>query len=210
MIFRDRTDAGRRLAAELSEFAGRSDAIILGIPRGGIAVAHEIARTLHLPMDVFLSHKLGVPGHEELAFGAVAAGGARYLDQQIIRHAQISAETIAQVTSQVEALLDRRAALYRSNLPPLEIANRTVILVDDGIATGASAYAAIQALRRILPAAFVLAVPVAPAATCAWLRRYVDRLLCLHSPEDFYAVGEFFDDFTQLDDRTIVNLLLSP
>jgi len=210
MIFRDRTDAGRRLAAELSEFAGRSDAIILGIPRGGIAVAHEIARTLHLPMNIFLSHKLGVPGHEELAFGAVAAGGARYLDQQIIRHAQISAETIAQVTSQVEALLDRRAALYRSNLPPLEIANRTVILVDDGIATGASAYAAIQALRRILPAAFVLAVPVAPAATCAWLRRYVDRLLCLHSPEDFYAVGEFFDDFTQLDDRTIVNLLLSP
>ena len=150
-IFADRADAGRQLAAQLADFANRPNAIVLGIPRGGVVIAAEIAYALNLPLDIFLSHKLGVPGHEELAFGAIAANGSRYLDPRAIRHAQISPETVERVTAEVQQLLDQRASLYRGNRPPLTLANRTVLLVDDGIATGASAYAAIQALRQIQP-----------------------------------------------------------
>ena len=207
MIFENREDAGRQLAKQLAEFANRKDAIVLGIPRGGVVVAFEVAQALHLPLDIFLSHKLGVPWHEELAFGAIAAGDGRYLDEQVIREEHISAADIARVTGQVQQMLDQRAVLYRGERPPLPVAERTVILVDDGIATGASVYAAIQALRQMKPAELVVAVPVAPASTCAWLRRLVDRLVCLHTPHDFYAVGQFFWNFPQLEDKEVIDLL---
>jgi putative phosphoribosyl transferase len=217
MIFENREDAGRQLAKQLAEFAQRPDAIVLGIPRGGVVVASEIAEALHLPLDIFLSHKLGVPGHEELAFGAIAAGQAkssegqpeqaRYLDDLVIRAEGVSAADIERVTAEVEQMLNQRAVLYRRDRPPLEVEGRTVILVDDGIATGASAFAAIQALRQMKPATLVLAVPVAPASTCAWLRRLVDRLFCLYAPRNFFAVGQFFESFPQSEDQEIVALL---
>jgi putative phosphoribosyl transferase len=207
MVFEDRQDAGRQLATQLGEFANRSNAIVLGIPRGGVVVAFEIARALNLPLDVFLSHKLGVPGHEELAFGAIAADGGRYLDQQVIHSARVSSADMARITAETERLLNQRAALYRGDRPPIQIDNKTVILVDDGIATGASAFAAIRALRQMQPAALILAVPVAPASTCAWLQRSVDRLVCLYAPRDFFAVGQFFRSFEQVEDEVIVQLL---
>ena len=209
MIFEDRQDAGRQLAKHLGEFANLPDAVVLGIPRGGVVVASEIALALHLPLDIFLSHKLGVPGHEELAFGAIAAGNApaRYLDQQVIRETHVSPADIDRISAEVAQLLDRRALLYRGDRPPRELAGQTVLLVDDGIATGASAYAAIQVLRQMHPAMIVLAAPVAPASTCAWLRRYVDRVVCLHAPHSFYSVGQFFRSFPQLEDQKIIDLL---
>jgi putative phosphoribosyl transferase len=210
MIFENRQDAGRQLATHLAEFADRPDAIVLGIPRGGVIVALEIAQALRLPLDIFLAHKLGVPGHEELAFGAIAATGSRYLDEEVIREMCVSPEAIDRVTTQVRQLLHQRALLYRGRRPPLQLAGRNVLLVDDGIATGASVYSAILALRQIGPAAIVLAAPVAPASTCAWLRGSVDRLVCLHAPPDFHAVGQFFRDFSQVEDDEIVRLLQPP
>src|SRR5271154_1241064 len=144
MIFEDREDAGRRLAEPLQEFAGRKDVVVLGIPRGGVAVGFEIARALHVTLDIFLSRKLGVPGQEELAFGAVAAGDGRYLDEQVIQAAGISEEQIERITAEVRETLQRRAVRYRGNRAALAVAGRTVVLVDDGIATGASVYAAIR------------------------------------------------------------------
>ena len=207
MIFRNRTDAGLQLAQRLSSFAGRADITVLGIPRGGVVVAFEIAQALHSPLDVFLSRKLGVPGHEELAFGAVSAGDGRYLDRQVIRAARVTPQQIESVTESVQAALAQRAALYRRDRPPLQIEGRAVILIDDGIATGASIYAAISALRQMNPARLILAVPVAPPSTCAWLKTQVDQLICLHEPENFYAVGQFYDQFTQVTDDEVIHLL---
>ena len=207
MIFNDRQDAGRQLAAQLAEFASHGDAIVLGIPRGGVVVAEEIARSLGLPLDIFLSHKLGVPGREELAFGAITAGGGRYLDRQLIDSVMISESDVARITSETKRLLDQRALLYRGDRPPVDVAGKTVILVDDGIATGASAFAAIRALREMRPTAIILAIPVAPVSTCAWLQRSVDRLVCLHAPQDFFAVGQFYRSFAQVEDEEIVRLL---
>jgi putative phosphoribosyl transferase len=207
MIFEDRADAGRRLAEPLQEFADRKDVVVLGIPRGGVAVAFEVATALHVSLDIFLSRKLGVPGQEELAFGAVAAGDGRYLDGQVIQAAAISEEQIERITAEVRETLQRRAVRYRGNRAALAVAGRTVVLVDDGIATGASVYAAIRALREMRPAALVLAVPVAPASTAAWLRRQVDKLVCLYTPEEFYAVGQFYRNFTQVEDDQVIDLL---
>jgi putative phosphoribosyl transferase len=207
MIFEDRADAGRRLAEPLQEFADRKDVVVLGIPRGGVAVAFEVATALHVSLDIFLSRKLGVPGQEELAFGAVAAGDGRYLDEQVIQAAAISEEQIERITAEVRETLQRRAVRYRGNRAALAVAGRTVVLVDDGIATGASVYAAIRALREMRPAALVLAVPVAPASTAAWLRRQVDKLVCLYTPEEFYAVGQFYRNFTQVEDDQVIALL---
>ncbi|MGA1983191.1 MAG: phosphoribosyltransferase [Acidobacteriaceae bacterium] len=207
MIFEDREDAGRRLAKELGEFANRKDVLVLGIPRGGVTVAFEIAQALQLPLDVFLSHKLGVPGQEELAFGAIAAGDGRYLEQRVIRAEGISPETIERVTVEVKRMLDQRAVLYRGDRPPLPVEERTVVLVDDGIATGASMFAAASALREMKPAMLIVAAPVAPASTCAWLRNMVDRLVCLYEPQDFYAVGQFYRNFSQVTDDEVIHLL---
>jgi putative phosphoribosyl transferase len=207
MIFEDREDAGRRLAKELGEFANRKDVLVLGIPRGGVTVAFEIAQALQLLLDVFLSHKLGVPGQEELAFGAIAAGDGRYLEQRVIRAEGISPEQIERVTIEVKRMLDQRAVLYRGDRPRLQVGERTVVLVDDGIATGASMFAAVSALREMKPAMLLVAAPVAPASTCAWLRRMVDRLVCLYEPQDFYAVGQFYRNFSQVTDQEVIHLL---
>ncbi len=207
MVFEDRADAGRQLAKQLGRYAHRPDVIVLGVPRGGVSVAFEVATALHAPLDVFLSRKLGVPGQPELAFGAVSAGGGRYLDEGIVRSAGISNAQVEQITAEVRHELDRRAALYRGDRPPLQVEGKTVILVDDGIATGASVYAAVQALRQMQPAKLVVAVPVAPPATWAWLRKVVDEIVCLDLPHTFLAVGEFYEYFTQVEDAEVIELL---
>jgi putative phosphoribosyl transferase len=207
MIFEDRVDAGQRLAKQLEAYARRVDVAVLGVPRGGVVVAFEVAAALHAPLDVFLSRKLGVPGQTELAFGAVSAGGGRYLDEYILRTAAISAEQVEWITAEVRKELDRRATVYRGDRSPLDISGKTVILIDDGVATGASVYAAIQALRQMQPARLVLAVPVAPASAWAWLRTVVDEIVCLDLPERFVAVGEFYRDFAQVEDAEVVRLL---
>ena len=207
MIFRDRVDAGRQLAKRLGSYANRGDVIVLGIPRGGVTVAYEVARALNAPLDVLISRKLGVPGQEELAFGAIAAGDGRYLDQRVIQATGISEQEIARVTEEVTKTLQQRALLYRGNRPPLQVTGQTVILVDDGIATGASVYAAINALRQMKPASLVLAVPVAPASTYTWLKNEVDELICVYAPEQFYAVGQFYEVFSQVEDEEVQDLL---
>lgn len=191
----------------LGAYANRDDVIVLGIPRGGVTVAFEVAQALNVPMDIFLSRKLGVPGHEELAFGAIAAGDGRYLDKQVIEATGISEQQIEQVTQDVKNTLQQRALLYRGNRPSLDVTGKTIILVDDGIATGASVYAAISALHQMKPANLVLAVPVAPASTCAWLRPEVDQLICVYAPEQFYSVGQFYDFFPQVTDDEVQDLL---
>jgi putative phosphoribosyl transferase len=207
MIFTTREEAGRQLARRLEVYANRKNTIVLGIPRGGVTVAFEVAQALHLPLDIFLSRKLGVPGQEELAFGAIAAGDGRFLDQQVIRAAGISPQEIEHVTQEVKETLQQRASLYRGNRPPLQIEGRTIILVDDGIATGSSIYAAINALQHMRIEKLVVAVPVAPAFTCAWLRAQVDQLVCLYAPEQFYAVGQFYRSFSQVSDKEVIDLL---
>jgi putative phosphoribosyl transferase len=175
MIFEDRVDAGRQLAKRLGGFAHRADVVVLGVPRGGVVVAFEVAAALGAPLDVFLSRKLGVPGQTELAFGAVSASGGRYLDEYMLRTTGITNAQVEWITAEVRKELDRRASVYRGDRPQLDVLGRTVILIDDGVATGASVYAAIQALRQMQPARLVLAVPVAPASAWEWLRTVVDR-----------------------------------
>lgn len=207
MIFKNREDAGRQLARRLSAYANRDDVIALGIPRGGVPVAFEIAQALNVPMDIFLSRKLGVPGQEELAFGAIAAGDGRFLDKEVIRATGISKWQIERITEKVQDTLNQRAELYRGDRTPPKVEDRTVILVDDGIATGASIYAAINALQQMKPAKLVVGVPVAPPEICAWLRAVVDQLICLYEPEQFYSVGQFYERFSQVADEDVIDLL---
>lgn len=207
MVFKNREDAGRQLAKLLVRFCNRKDVVVLGIPRGGVSVAYEIARELHAPLDIFLSQKLGVPGQEELAFGAITLQDGRFLDQEIICAAHISEEQIERITNQAIRELERRAMLYRGDRLPLPLKGRTVILVDDGIATGASTLAAIHALRQSLPTRLIVAVPVAPTSTCQWLRSTVDELICCDSPNKFYGVGQFYEHFDQVPDEEVIRLL---
>ena len=207
MIFENRTDAGRKLASQLKTYANRKDVIVLGIPRGGVPVAFEVAVLLNAPLDVFVSRKLGVPGQEELAFGAIASGGVRILDAEIVDAVGMSDVEIEQITASVTKELERRERLYRGDRPPLKVEGSTVILVDDGIATGSSMRAAISALRQMKPARLVVAVPVAPVSTCNRLKREVDELLCVYMPETFFAIGQFYDDFLQVTDEEVTDLL---
>ena len=207
MVFKDRRDAGRQLARQLSPYADDRDVVVLGIPHGGVPVAFEVAQALRAPLDVFLSSKLGVPGNEELAFGALADNGGRVLDQFIIRAARISPEEIQQITESTEKELRGQALLYRKARPALNVEGKTVILIDDGIATGSSIYAAAQALHQMNPCALVVAVPVAPPSTCSWLRTKVDSLVVLDAPVQFQAVGEFYTDFSQTSDQEVIDLL---
>jgi len=206
-IFADRTEAGRRLANKLPGYQDRRDALVLGVPRGGVVVAFEVASALHLPMDIFVSRKLGVPGREELAFGAIASGNVRVLDREIVQGLEITEQQIEEVTRTARIELERREQLYRGSRPPLVLEGRTAILIDDGIATGSSMLAAIRALRHLQPARLVVAVPVAPQATCSRLRREVDELVCLETPKFFYAIGQFYDDFSQVTDEEVTELL---
>jgi putative phosphoribosyl transferase len=207
VVFENRTDAGRRLARLLGDYANRNDVIVLGIPRGGVPVAFEVAAALKAPLDVFISRKLGVPWQEELAFGAVASGGVRILDADIVEALGISDSEIERITATVKREVERRERAYRGGRPPLEVERFTVILVDDGIATGASMRAAIGALRQLKPARLVVAVPVAPVTTCNRLRREVDQLVCVHMPESFMAIGQFYEDFSQVTDAEVSDLL---
>ncbi|MBV8631365.1 MAG: phosphoribosyltransferase [Silvibacterium sp.] len=207
MFFKDRRDAGRQLAGRLSQFGTHEDVIVLGIPHGGVPVAFEVAHALRAPLDVFLCSKLGVPGNEELAFGALADNDGRVLDQSIIRAAGISPEEVQQITESTERELREQAQLYRKTRPALNVEGKTVILIDDGIATGSSISAAVQALRQANPSMLIVAVPVAPPTTCSWLRTKVDSLVVLYAPVQFQAVGEFYRDFSQTPDREVVELL---
>jgi len=207
MIFANRTEAGRRLAARLKKYVNRNDVIVLGIPRGGVPVAFEVAAALNLPLDILVLRKLGVPGHEELAFGAIASGGIQVLDADIVEGLGISDLMIKLVTRAEAEELNRRERLYRGGRPPLDVYGRTVIVVDDGIATGSSLRAALRALREMKPAAVTIATPVAPQATCNHLRSEVEELVCLEMPEPFYGVGQFYGDFSAVSDDEVNELL---
>ncbi|HZT72611.1 MAG TPA: phosphoribosyltransferase [Terriglobales bacterium] len=206
-MFADRREAGRKLAIQLGDYAGREDAIVLGLPRGGIPVAYEIASALRLPLDVFLTRKLGVPGEEELAFGAIAAGGVIVLEPETVRMFGLTADEIESIAGTQRSELQRRERLYRRDRPPLELAGRTVILVDDGIATGADMKAAVKALRLLSPARIVAAVPVAPAENCDAARFGADEMICLATPARFYGVGQFYSSFPPVSDEEVARLL---
>ena len=203
----DRVDAGRRLATRLGEYAGRDDVIVLGLPRGGVPVAAEVARALGAPLDVMVVRKLGTPGHPELAMGAIASGGARVINQQVVEQAGVSdAQLQAEVLRQQEELA-RRERAYRGKRPFPEIAGRTVIAVDDGFATGATMRAAVQALRQYAPRKIVVAVPVAPPHLEAAALRDADHVVVLLQPTPFLAVGHWYRDFEQTTDEEVVSLL---
>ena len=204
--YRDRADAGARLVAAFdASWAGRPDTIVLGLARGGVPVAYEMARALGAPLDVFVVRKLGVPGHEELAFGALASGGLRVLNEDLA--AKLPAAVVAEVTAREAAALGEREAAYRGDRPPLDLRGRTVILVDDGLATGASMRAAVGAVRAQGPAEVVVAVPVGAATTCELLRTEADLVVCPLTPRHFIAVGSWYGDFSPTTDDEVRRLL---
>ena len=205
--FADRREAGRVLATRLSEYVGRSDVIVLALPRGGVPVAFEVAQALGAPLDVFVVRKLGLPGQEEFAMGALASGGVRILDEETIRLAGVSAEELRWVTEFEQAELERRERRYRGDRPFPDLTGRTVILVDDGLATGATMRAAVTALRQEGPARVVVAVPVAARETCDAFREIADDIVCAMTPERFRAVGLWYSDFSQTTDEEVHELL---
>jgi putative phosphoribosyl transferase len=205
--FRDRRHAGRVLAGELQEYGDRSNVIVLGLPRGGIPVAYEVAAALHAPLDVFVVRKLGVPRRSELAMGAIASGGVRVLNEDVVASLGIDTDVIDRATETETRELDRRESLYRGARPPLELSGKVVILVDDGLATGSTMRAAIEAARLLQPAQLVVAVPVAAPSTCRSLRSLTDRVVCAVTPKNLYAVGQWYEDFTQTSDDDITDLL---
>jgi putative phosphoribosyl transferase len=207
MRFRNRIDAGQRLAAQLTKYSGRSDVIVLGLPRGGIPVAHEVATRLRAPLDVFLVRKLGVPGHPELAMGAIAAGGIAVVNRNLILNLRVPQALVEQVAARERLELERRDAAYRGGRRPPDVRDRIVILVDDGLATGSTMQAAVMALRQQGPARIVVAAPVGAKDTCDQLRRIADEVVCVFTPEDFRAVGLWYDDFSQTSDDEVKRLL---
>ena len=206
-VFRDRRHAGRVLAQVLAGYANRSDVIVLALPRGGVPVAYEVAKALHAPLDVFVVRKLGVPGHEEYAMGAIASGGVRVLNDEVVRRLGIPAAAVDAVARYEQGEVERRERLYRAGRPPPDVRGRTVILVDDGLATGSTMLAAVRAVRAQQPARIVVAVPTAAAETCAQLRSEADEVVCATTPEPFRAVGMWYDDFSQTSDEEVRELL---
>jgi predicted phosphoribosyltransferase len=207
--FHDRFEAGRMLASLLTAYANRPDAIVLGLPRGGVAVAYEVARALHLPLDVFIVRKLGVPGQDELAMGAIASGGVRVLNHAVINALGLGQAEIDQVIRREEQELRRREQQFRGERPPLQLKGKTVIVVDDGLATGATMWAAIAAIRQRGPAKIVMAVPVAAPAECEAFRQIADEVVCAVTAEPLHAVGLWYEDFPQLTDEEVRTLLSS-
>lgn len=205
--FIDRHDAGRVLASRLARYAGRNDVLVLGLPRGGVPVAYEVAQALGAPMDLFLVRKLGTPGHRELAMGAIASGGIRVLNDEVVRWYRIPEPEIERVAREEEQELDRRERAYREGRPAPNLENRIVILIDDGLATGSTMRAAAQAVRRRQPARVVVAVPVGAPETCAELASVADEVICARMPEPFSAVGQWYLDFAQTDDDEVRRLL---
>lgn len=205
--FRDRTEAGQLLAAQLQRYEKRPDTIVLALPRGGVPVGFEIATRLGLPLDIFVVRKLGVPGQRELAMGAIASGGVRVLNEEVLRAMPFAAANIAEVTNVEAREVERRERDYRQDRPAPELEGRTVILVDDGLATGATMLAGIAALRKQDPAKIVVAVPVCPPETLAEIERAADETVILFAPAWFRGVGQFYKDFAQLSDETVRDLL---
>jgi len=205
--FHDRRDAGRKLANALRDYAGRDDVVVLALPRGGIPVGYEVAQSLGAPLDVFVVRKLGVPGHEELAVGAVASGGARVLNEDVVRMYRVTSAQLAEVTEAESAELARRERRYRGDRPFPDLRGKTVILVDDGLATGATMRAGVEALRHEGPSRIVVAVPVAAMQTCDQFRAIADDVVCVATPEPFYAVGLWYEDFAQTTDEEVDDLL---
>jgi putative phosphoribosyl transferase len=205
--FRDRGEAGRRLAAALQHYAGRSDVLVLALPRGGVPVAYEVARALRAPLDIFVVRKLGVPGQPELAMGAIATGGVRVLNRDIVEALGIPPQMVDAVAAREGAELERRERAYRGNRPVPDLTGRTVILVDDGLATGATMRAAAVALKRHHPARVVIAVPTAAREVCDEFRAEVDEVVCAETPPMFGAVGMWYEDFRQTSDQDVRDLL---
>lgn len=201
--FKDRRDAGRKLAQKLSAYAGQPHILILALPRGGVPVAYEVALALNVPLDIFIVRKLGLPGRDELAIGAVASGGVRVLNSDIVRMLSIPEEVINFVVKRELQELQRREKLYKRDRPFVEVQDRTVILVDDGLATGASMRAAIAGLRAQHPARIVVAVPAAAPDVCDAFQSEVDEIVCAITPEPFYGVGRWYEDFSQVTDEEV-------
>ncbi len=206
--FRDRVEAGQLLAEQLTPYADRPDVIVLALPRGGVPVAYEIATRLHVPLDVFLVRKLGTPGQPELAMGAIATGGARVLNDDVIRYLDVPPRVIEAVARDEQIELERRERAYRGNRPPPDLHNKIVILVDDGLATGSSMRAAVAAVRTQSPTRIVVAVPLAAPSTSEEFKNEVDEIICLRTPEPFSAVGLWYEDFSQTPDEDVRELLL--
>lgn len=205
--FRDRSHGGQMLARHLGEYADRGDVIVLGLPRGGVPVAYEVARELHAPLDVFIVRKLGVPGFPELAMGAIASGGVRVLNPDVVAQLPQAEEVLALVTKLETQELERRETEYRDGRPAPDLSNKTAILVDDGLATGATMRAAVKALRKLGAGRCVVGVPVAAPETCAELRAEVDDIVCAATPAGFYGVGQFYENFSQTSDEEVRELL---
>ena len=205
--YRDREEAGRALALALIGYANRPDVLVLGLPRGGVPVAAQVAEALHAPLDVFVVRKLGVPGQEELAFGAIASGGVKVLNDDVVAMAGISEPVISRIVHAEEQEIARRDRLYRGDREPVQLGGHTVILIDDGLATGATMRAAAQAIQAMQPARLVVAVPVAVREACAELRETVDEVVCVATPDPFHAVGAWYEDFVQTSDAEVRDLL---
>lgn len=205
--FIGRCEAGKILANKLKIYANRSDVLLLALPRGGVPVAYEIAESLSIPLDVFIVRKLGVPGHEELAMGAIAIGGTVVFNEEIVHQLHISKAVIDQIIKLEQDELNRREIKYRGNRPFPKLTGKTIILVDDGIATGATMKAAIQALRQLKPASIIIAVPVAGIETCEEMEKIADKVICPLKPQYFYAVGQWYQDFSQTSDEEVYELL---
>jgi putative phosphoribosyl transferase len=207
--YHDRGEAGRQLATMLTTYADRPDTLVLALPRGGVPVAYEVATELHAPLDVFLVRKLGVPGNEELAMGAIASGGVCVLNEGVVRALNIPDHVIASVARREQQELRRREQLYRDNRPPLDVSDRVVILVDDGLATGATMRAAVRALQHQGPARLVVAVPVAAPEIYNEFHAIVDEIVCAQTPDPFFGVGWWYEDFAQTTDQQVHDLLAS-
>jgi len=206
-LFKNRTEAGEKLAAELSEVKGRKDVIVLGLPRGGVPVAFHVSKALDAPLDVFVVRKLGVPSQPELAMGAIASGSVRVMNENVVRRAGVSQDDIDEIVKKEREKLQQREEIYRGARPDIEVKGKTVILVDDGLATGASMHAAVSALKELDPGKIIVAVPTAPADTCQEIKSLVDEIVCLRTPSPFWGVGGSYQNFSQTTNDEVRNLL---